>query len=97
MDADIAYVVIEPLLRDVVALVDLPFGSGGLLFALTHLLLRVDRPELVVELRITTRKDQDIVQRGRPRNGYINPLPELSWVLVLQEPPIRKSRSCLGS
>ena len=57
VDADIAEVVVEPLLRDVVVLVDLPLGFGVLLSVLTHLLLHVDLPEVVVELRITTRKD----------------------------------------
>ena len=39
---------------------------------------------MIVEFHIATRKDKDIVQRGRPRDGYINPFPELSWILVLQ-------------
>ena len=50
--------------------------------------LNIELPELIVEFHIATRKDKDIVQRGRPRNGYINPFPELSWILVLQEPPV---------
>ena len=62
VNADIAQVVIEPLLRDVVTLIDLAVGFRVLLSVLTYLLLDIDLPQLLIELSIATREDQDIIQ-----------------------------------
>ena len=80
VDADIAQVVIEPLLRDVITLIDLTVGLRVLLPILTHFFLDINLPQLLIELNIATREDQDIIQRGRSCDRHIDPFPQLRGV-----------------
>ena len=68
--------VIQPFRGDIILSIDASTSFFVLILILRDLVFHIHLPELVVEFYIAASKNQNLIKRGRPGDGYSDPFPQ---------------------